>query len=75
MLLLDKARLIPKSRGPKTILELSVIAFALWIAMPLSVSLFPQKGDIKADLLEEEFRNKTNSKGQVVQRYYYNKGL
>jgi len=38
---LDKAGLIPKSRIPKTALDLTVIAFALWTALPISVSLFP----------------------------------
>lgn len=41
MFLLDSAGLIPKSRAPKTILELTVIALSLWVALPLSVSLFP----------------------------------
>jgi hypothetical protein len=63
MFLLDKAGLIPKSRIPKTILELTVISFALYLALPLSVSLFPQRGEIDANEIEEEFRNKTNSRG------------
>jgi hypothetical protein len=52
MALLDKAGLIPRSRGPKTILELAVISFALWIALPISVSLFPPKGEVKSTEIE-----------------------
>jgi hypothetical protein len=52
MFLLDKFGLIPKAKGPKTILELTVISFALWTALPLSVSLFPQRGEIEANKLE-----------------------
>lgn len=52
MALLDKLKLIPKSRAPKTILELGVITFSLWIALPLSVSLFPPKGEVKNTEIE-----------------------
>jgi hypothetical protein len=41
MFFLDRLGLIPKAIAPKTILELTVISFALWTALPLSVSLFP----------------------------------
>lgn len=75
MFLLDKAGLIPRARVPKTILELSVITFALCLALPVSVSLFPQQGVASAIDLEEEFRGKRNSKGEIVEKYYYNKGL
>lgn len=45
---LDRFKLIPKSRVPKTIVELSVIIFSLWIALPLSVSLFPPRGEVES---------------------------
>ncbi len=63
MALVDKAGLIPKARVPKTMLELTVIGLALWIALPVSVSLFPPKGEVKASEIEPEFRRLTNSKG------------
>ncbi len=75
MFALDSLGLIPKSRAPRTILELLVISGALYLALPLSVSLFPPRGEINASEMEEEFREKRNSKGQVIQKYYYNKGL
>lgn len=75
MFLLDKAGLIPKSRVPKTILELTVISVALYLALPVSVSLFPQRGEILASEIEEEFRDRKNSKGHLISKYYYNKGL
>lgn len=55
MFMLDKFGMIPKARGPKTILELTVIAFSLYVALPLSVSLFPQRGEISANEIEPEF--------------------
>lgn len=64
MFLLDKAGLIPKAKIPKTILELFVIAASLYVALPISVSLFPQRGEItKLDEIEEEFRDIKNSRG------------
>jgi hypothetical protein len=75
MALFDKMGLIPKARIPKTILELSVIAFALWIALPLSVSIYPQQGEMTAAQLEEEFRGKRTANGRVVEKYFYNRGL
>lgn len=41
MFLLDKVGLIPKSKAPRTVLEIAVISVALYLALPLSVSLFP----------------------------------
>ena len=75
MFLIDKMGMIPKTRAPKTVLELAVITFSLWIAMPISVSLFPQRGEMKASDIEPEFRDIKNGKGQIVDRFYYNKGL
>jgi hypothetical protein len=75
MAMFEKFGMIPRARGPKTLLEVSVIAFALWIALPISVSLFPQRGSLKASEIEQEFREMKNSKGKHVEVYYYNKGL
>lgn len=75
MFALDKMGLIPRARAPRTALELMVISFALWIAMPISVSLFPQRGEMRASDIEPEFREIRNGKGQIVDRFYYNKGL
>jgi hypothetical protein len=55
MAVLDKMKLIPKAKAPKTLLECTVIAFSLWIALPLSVSLFPPKGELKGTEIEPEF--------------------
>lgn len=41
MFLLDKKGLIPKSRAPRTLLELAVVTVALTVALPISVSIFP----------------------------------
>lgn len=75
MYFIDKMGMLPTSTGPKRALELFVVSFALWQAPPLCCAMFPQYGDIKASEMEEEFRGKRNSKGEIVEKYYFNKGL
>jgi sideroflexin-5 len=75
MFFLDRVGLIPKSKAPRTVLELGVISLALYVALPLSVSLFPPRGEINATEIEPEFATRTNAKGQLIEKYYYNKGL
>ena len=75
MALLDRFKMIPKSKTPKTILELSVISFSLWIALPISVSLFPPRGEVKGIEIEPQYATMKNSRGEVVEKYFYNKGL
>ena len=48
MFLIDKMGMLPKAKLPKTALEIGVLIFSLWIALPLSVSLFPSKGEVSA---------------------------
>ena len=52
MFMLDKLGMIPQAKVPKTALEIGVLLFSLWLAPPISVALFPQKGEIKATELE-----------------------
>ncbi len=75
MFLIDKMGMLPKSKLYRTALEIGVLTFSLWIALPLSVSLFPQKGEVNASEIESEFKDIRNGKGQVVTKFYYNKGL
>lgn len=52
-----------------------VLTLCLWGAFPASVALFPQKGSIDADKLEEEFRHLVDSNGQRIKSFSYNKGI
>ena len=52
MAALDRLGMIPRSRALRIAVELSLIGFSLWIALPLSVALFPQKGEISSNQLE-----------------------
>lgn len=73
--LLEKKSMIPKNRAAKLILESTVLFYSMWLAVPLAVSLFPQKGEASVEDLEEEFHNLTDSHGNKVSMLYYNKGL
>jgi hypothetical protein len=75
MFLLDSMGLVSKAKPIKMLQEVAVISFALWVALPISVSLFPQKGEISATELEPEFREIRNGKGKIVDKFSYNKGL
>ena len=73
---LDAARAAPRlgalmarSAPARFAVELAVIAAFLQGALPLAVAVFPQRGEIEADALEPQFRNR----GSKV--FFYNKGL
>jgi len=46
---------MPRNFYIKTILEGTLIAGELYLAVPIGIAMFPQKGTIKADELEVEF--------------------
>ena len=75
MFTLEKLKLVPKAKPLRVATEIGVVAFSLWIALPISVSLFPQKGEILARDVEQEFQQLKNKNGELIERYYYNKGL
>jgi len=52
-----------------TPLNLSVITFFLWAALPAACGLFPQKSSIKAGQLEPEFQK------MGIESFWYNRGL
>lgn len=53
--MLDKKGMMPKSRAVDVLLQVSVLTVALWVALPLSVALFPAQGQLKAEEVEPEF--------------------
>lgn len=55
--------------------ELLVITLSLSGALPLAISLFPQISSISSQALEPEFQNLKDSKGNAIDRLYFNKGL
>jgi hypothetical protein len=56
-------------------LELGLCAISLGVALPMSVALFQQRGMITKDEIEETMREFKNEQGELVQEFYFNKGL
>ena len=56
-------------------LELGLCAISLGVALPMSVALFQQRGMITEDEIEETMREFKNEQGELVQEFYFNKGL
>jgi hypothetical protein len=44
-------------------------------ALPAAIAVFPQRGSLKTDKMEEEFHNLLDKDGKKVTTLYYNKGL
>ena len=56
-------------------LELGLCAISLGVALPMSFALFQQRGMITKDEIEETMREFKNEQGELVQEFYFNKGL
>ncbi|OQS04486.1 Mitochondrial Tricarboxylate Carrier (MTC) Family [Thraustotheca clavata] len=72
---LKKVNAMPKNRVGRVIAEVSVVTLCIWGAFPAAIALFPQYGTIAAKDLEPQFQQLTNSKGQLVKEFTYNKGI
>ncbi|KAJ0397880.1 hypothetical protein ATCC90586_006466 [Pythium insidiosum] len=72
---LNKARMMPTSRYPRLLTELTVVTLCLWGALPAAVALFPQKGTISADQVEAAFQHRTDRQGKRIEYFTYNKGI
>lgn len=72
---LERLRMVPKHPRLKLGLELSVITGSLAFALPIAMSLFPQRAAFKAEDLEPQFHNLKDSRGRPVTTLYCNKGL
>lgn len=75
-LLLSKLSLWPTKRlYVAKVLELTLCALALTVALPMSVALFQQRGVITRDQIEEEIKESTKDLQPPVTEFYFNKGL
>ena len=52
LLVLEKYKLMPKSKPLGQVLNISLLVFELYFAVPLGLALFPQYGALKASELE-----------------------
>jgi len=68
-------KIVPKSRAGSIVLELSVLSFAVWIGLPIALSIFPQRAKIPAGKLEANLQDLKLEGGRSIDYYYFNKGL
>lgn len=73
--LLSGVGLMPQAGILKTIIDVTLCGVGLGIACPMGSSLFLQKTSLPSEKLEEEFKEKINSRGDKVTTFYFNKGL
>lgn len=52
-----------------------MIGLSLMTALPAAIAVFPQRGSLKTDSMEEEFHNIRNKDGKKIETLFYNKGL
>ena len=73
---MEKKGLVPKNFVLLTSLQLFLCAAQLTAAVPLSMAAFPQIMEISASKLEPEFQNiKSETNGEIIRSFRYNKGL
>ena len=67
--------MMPRNFYVRTMLEILAICFELYFAVPFAIGAYPQMGKISVNEVEEEFRSLTNSKGDPIKEFMFNKGL
>lgn len=73
---LERLRLWPRNRLLSKIFELSLVTISLTFALPMSVAMFEQRSRMHRLALETEFHEiKDEKSGEIVQDFYFNKGL
>ena len=75
MYAMNKAKMVPGNPQLKMLFEMGVIVVSLGGALPVAMSIFPQKAEFKALDLEPNFHNLVNKNGERVEKLYTNKGL
>lgn len=74
---LERARMMPTGKGPKTMLQMSLFYLKLSLAVPLGTAFYPQIGQIDTSVLEEsvlsEYKKRNN--GHLPSHFLYNKGM
>jgi len=73
--MIEKMGMTPTRAPAKTALELSLILFQLYLAIPICLSIYPRMGTIAASDLEPEYQNLKGSDGKIITEFSFNKGL
>ena len=72
---LEKIRAVPSGKLARLTLDMSLVFLNCYLAVPLSVAMFPKYGSIKSEDLEPEFQNVIGRNGQKIKDFLYNKGM
>lgn len=72
---MKRVKIMPSTKYIKLITELMVVTLCLWGALPAAVAIFPLKGSINADNIEEKYRNIRSPDGKRIETFYYSKGI
>ena len=72
---IEKFHLMPSNFYLKTSIEALLIGGELYLAVPIGIAMFPQKGKILVSELETEFQLIKNSHGDLIKEFNFNKGL
>eukprot|EP00331_Platyophrya_macrostoma_P029838 CAMPEP_0176454680 /NCGR_PEP_ID=MMETSP0127-20121128/30118_1 /TAXON_ID=938130 /ORGANISM="Platyophrya macrostoma, Strain WH" /LENGTH=295 /DNA_ID=CAMNT_0017844057 /DNA_START=105 /DNA_END=992 /DNA_ORIENTATION=- len=67
--------MLPSGKISLILFNSALAGIALWVALPLSIGLFPQEGRIHYSKLEAQFHDLKNSKGEKVEYFVFNRGL
>jgi hypothetical protein len=72
---IEKINMVPTNKFVRLTLDMSLVFLNCYLAVPLSVAMFPKYGTIKAEDLEPEYQNLTGKTGQKIREFLYNKGM
>ncbi|KAH8555978.1 Tricarboxylate/iron carrier [Umbelopsis sp. PMI_123] len=72
---LQKTEFLKARPGLTAPINLGLIGLSLMTALPAAIAVFPQRGSLKAENMEEEFRNIRDKDGKKLNTLFYNKGL
>lgn len=73
--ILTKLRLAPKGGLSMKLTEMTLCIMALTVSLPASVALFKQQATLRAEDLEDKFKELKDAQGEEVKEFRFNKGL
>ena len=72
---IERMHMMPRNFYLRTTIEILAICFELYFAVPFAIGAYPQLGKVSVQEIEEDFKNLTNSKGDPIKEFIFNKGL
>jgi hypothetical protein len=75
MSILKSFKSFPKNKKVEMLIQIGLVYGCLAVTLPAALAVYPPKSEFDVEVLEPEFRDLKDSKGQRVTRLYSNKGL